>query len=205
VEGVKADPPTIFFSTSPAVIVNLDGEPIWSPIKENDLKFAVNTNWDLYQHGPSSTYYLLNEGSWLKAADVKGPWTPAGPLPDSFKKLPAEENFKETKAAVPGKPLKTAPKIFVTTTPGELILTTGAPSYRLVTGTQLLWVSNTESDVFRYGKGGPVYYLVAGRWFWRTSRRVRSNTIAHACSRPYPAPIRPPRRCCSRRFRRPRG
>ena len=50
VEGVKADPPPIFFSTTPAVLVNLDGDPIWSPIKENDLKFAVNTNWDLFQH-----------------------------------------------------------------------------------------------------------------------------------------------------------
>ena len=29
----------------------------------------------------------------------------------------------------------------------------------------LLWVSNTESDVFRLGKSGPVYYLVSGRWF----------------------------------------
>ena len=52
VEGIKADPPPIFFSKTPAVIVNLDGEPIWSPIKENDLKFAVNTNWDLFQHVP---------------------------------------------------------------------------------------------------------------------------------------------------------
>ena len=52
VEGIKADPPTIFFSKTPAVIVNLDGEPIWSPIKDNDLKFAVNTNWDLFQHVP---------------------------------------------------------------------------------------------------------------------------------------------------------
>ena len=60
VEGVKADPPPIFFSKTPAVIVNLDGEPIWSPIKENDLKFAVNTNWDLFQHGPTSTFYLRN-------------------------------------------------------------------------------------------------------------------------------------------------
>ena len=56
VEGVKADPPTIFFSKTPAVIVNLDGEPIWSPIKGNDLKFAVNTNWDLFQHGPTNTF-----------------------------------------------------------------------------------------------------------------------------------------------------
>jgi hypothetical protein len=42
----------------------------------------------------------------------------------------------------------------------------GAPNYQLVTGTSdLLWVSNTESDVFRLGKAGPVYFLVAGRWF----------------------------------------
>ena len=165
VEGIKADPPTIFFSTTPAVIVNLDGEPIWSPIKENDLKYAVNTNWDLFQHAPTSTYFLLNQGSWLKASDVKGPWTPAGTLPESFKKLPADENFKEVKANVPGRKATTAPQVFVTQTPGELILTSGAPSYLLVQGTNLLWVSNTESDVFRLGKGGPVYYLVAGRWF----------------------------------------
>ena len=38
VEGIKADPPPIFFSKTPAVIVVLDGEPIWSPIKENDLE-----------------------------------------------------------------------------------------------------------------------------------------------------------------------
>ena len=58
VEGVKADPPTIFFSKTPAVVVNFDGEPIWSPIMDNDLKFAVNTNWDFFQHEPTNTYYL---------------------------------------------------------------------------------------------------------------------------------------------------
>ena len=57
------------------------------------------------------------------------------------------------------------PKVFVSQQPAELILLTGEPSYLLVQGTGLLWVSNTESDVFRMGKTGPVYYLVAGRWF----------------------------------------
>ena len=165
VEGIKADPPAVFFSKTPAVIVNLDGEPIWSPIKENDLKYAVNTNWDLFQHVPSNTLYLRNNESWLKATDIKGPWTAAGTLPDSFKKLPAEDNWKDVKANLPGKPAKAVPKVFVSSTPGELILLTGEPSYLLVQGTNLLWVSNTESDVFRNGKTGPVYYLVAGRWF----------------------------------------
>ena len=76
VEGVKADPPTIFFSQTPAVLVNIDGEPIWSPIPQNDLRSAVNTNWDLFEHGPSKTYYLRNDRMWLKASDVKGPVGP---------------------------------------------------------------------------------------------------------------------------------
>src|SRR4051812_45877034 len=36
--GIKADPPLIFGSTTPAVLVNVDGEPIWSPIKSTDLR-----------------------------------------------------------------------------------------------------------------------------------------------------------------------
>ncbi|HXY42426.1 MAG TPA: hypothetical protein VEQ10_22310, partial [Vicinamibacteria bacterium] len=167
VEGVKADPPTIFYSTRPAVLVNVDGDPIWSPIKENDLKFAVNTNWDLFQHGPTQTLYLRNESSWLKAAKLEGPWTPAGKLPESFSKLPADANWKEVKAALPGKELKEkdAPTVFVSTKPAELILAKGGPLYSAVSGTGLVWVSNTESDVFRMGEKGAVYYLVSGRWF----------------------------------------
>ena len=167
VEGVKADPPAIFFSKTPAVMMNLDGEPIWSPIKDNDLKYAVNTNWDLFQHVPTNTLYLRNNDNWLKATDIKGPWTPAGKLPDSFKKLPAEENWKDVHANLPGKTVAASavPKVFVSFQPGELILLTGEPNYMLVQGTELLWVSNTESDVFRAGKTGTVYYLVAGRWF----------------------------------------
>src|SRR4029077_17991088 len=68
---------------------------------------------------------------------------------------------------LPGRALTSAetPKIFVSTTPAELILLEGPPNYLTVTGTKLLWVSNTESDVFRLGATGPVYYLVSGRWF----------------------------------------
>ena len=167
VEGLKADPPKIFFSKTPAVIVNIDSDPIWSPIKDNDLKYAVNTNWDLFQHTPTNTYYLRNNDTWLKASDMNGKWSPAGTLPASFSKLPAEDNWTDVKANLPGKAVKASavPKVLVSTQPAELILLRGEPSYLLVSGTTLLWVSNTDSDVFRLGKTGPIYYLVAGRWF----------------------------------------
>jgi hypothetical protein len=167
IEGVKADPPTIFYSSSPAVLVNLDGDPIWSPIKQNDLTYAVNTNWDLFQYTPSKAYFLRNNSTWLTATDLKGPWKAAGTLPAAFKNLPADDNWKDVKAALPGRSVTAAnlPKVFVSTTPAELILVTGPPTYVTVSGTKLMWVSNTESDVFRMGATGPVYFLVSGRWF----------------------------------------
>jgi hypothetical protein len=168
VEGVKADPPPIFFSQTPAVLVNIDSEPIWAPIAQTDLKSAVNTNWDLFSHEPTRTFYLRHDKVWLKAAEVKGPWAPAGDLPESFTKLPADENWKDVKASVPGQKVSAsqAPKVFVSLQPAELILLRGKPSYLAVPGTSgLLWVNNTDSDVFRAGLTGPVYFLVAGRWF----------------------------------------
>jgi hypothetical protein len=55
--------------------------------------------------------------------------------------------------------------VFVSKTPAELILLKGEPKYEEVEGTSLLWVSNTEADVFRAGPTGLIYFLVAGRWF----------------------------------------
>ena len=168
VDGVKADPPVIFFSKTPAVLVNIDGDPIWATIPKNDLTSAVNTNWDLFQHGPTKTFYLRNDRVWLKATDVKGPWVPAGALPDSFKKLPADDNWKEVTASLPGQTVsaKQVPHVFVSFQPAELILLRGEPSYLAVQGASpLLWVNNTENDVFRMGNTGAVYFLVAGRWF----------------------------------------
>ena len=70
------------------------------------------------------------------------------------------------KATLPGKSVKQAPQVFVSLQPAEMILLTGEPSYLAVQGaSQLLWVNNTESDVFRMGRTGPVYVLVSGRWF----------------------------------------
>jgi hypothetical protein len=168
VEGVKADPPSIFFSTRPAVLVAFDGRPIWSPIKDNDLRYAVNTNWDIFEHGPARTLFLRVDDAWLQAPALEGPWTHATRLPASFDRLPADQNWKDVVSSLRArKPaIVTAPAVFVSTSPAELILLRGAPSYVLVSSSsQLLWVSNTESDVFRLGRNGPVYYLVAGRWF----------------------------------------
>src|SRR5215213_2563672 len=129
VPGVKGDPPKIFTSQTPAILLNVDGYPIWSSIKENELKFAVNTNWDLFLHMPTNSYYLRNDTAWLKATDLKGPWTPAGKLPESFMKLPVDDNWKDVRANLPGKTTTHAPTVYFSVAPAELILSEGEPKY----------------------------------------------------------------------------
>ena len=168
VEDIKADPPKVFSSTTPAILLNLDGETVWSPIKDVDLRYVVNTNWDVLEHTPSKTLYLRYNRSWLQAKTIEGPWTAAGKLPESFSKLPPDANWKDVKAALPGERLseKAVPKVFVSMEPAELIALQGPPSYLKVEGaTTLLWVNNTESDLFRMGQNGDFYFLVSGRWF----------------------------------------
>ena len=165
VEGVKADPPTIHYSTRPAILVNFDGDPIWSPIKDNDLKFAVNTNWDVFQIEATKTFYLRHDKVWLKAASLNGPWSAAGTLPASFSKLPKDDNWNDVIATLPGGSVTSVPTVFVSTTAAELILVPGNPVYQAIPNTKLMWVSNTDADLFRVGTTGAVYFLVSGRWF----------------------------------------
>ena len=50
VAGLKADPPPIFVSTAPAILVQTDGTPVYSPVKgKTGLSFLVNTNWDVFR------------------------------------------------------------------------------------------------------------------------------------------------------------
>ena len=165
IDGLNSNPPRIFLTKTPSILVSFDGEPIWSPIKDNELKYAVNTNWDIFRHEPTGMYYLRYDNTWLRATDVKAQWSYAGKLPDSFNKLPDDDNWKDVKANLPGLRAKSLPAVFVTTDPTELIYIEGEPNYVPVPNTGLYWISNTESDLFRLGKDGPVFFLVAGRWF----------------------------------------
>src|SRR4029450_13577655 len=121
-DDIKADPPKVFSSTTPAILLNLDGETVWSPIKDVDLRYVVNTNWDVLEHTPSKTLYLRYNRSWLQATAIEGPWAVAGKRPGSFSKLPLDDNWKDVKAALPGDKLseKAVPRAFVSTDPAEL-------------------------------------------------------------------------------------
>ncbi len=162
-EGLSFEPPPIFYSSTPAVLVITDGEPLLAPIPDTKLQYAVNTNWDLFRY-KEKEWYLRNDSHWLKNKELSGEWKYDNSLPSHFKKLPNDGNWSEVKAAIPPeKSEEDEPIVFVSDRPAELILIDGSPLYRTVGGPGLEYVEDTESDLFRYET--KFYYLVSGRWF----------------------------------------
>ena len=162
-EGLSFEPPPIFYSSTPAILVIMDGEPLLAPVPDTKLQYAVNTNWDLFRY-KDREWYLRHESRWLKNKSLSGDWKWDNSLPKDFNKLPDDGNWAEVKAAIPpAKGDKNVPTVFLSDRPAELILIDGAPLYRTVGGPGLEYVDDTESDLFRYKT--KFYYLVSGRWF----------------------------------------
>jgi len=164
--AVKNDPPTIFYSAGPAILLNVQGDPVLTDIPKTHLQFIVNTTWDLFFDKSQKQYYLLANNIWLTATDLKGPWNLVKTLPKDMAKLPAGENWDAVKKLIPPPPQGgPAPKVFYSSTPSEMILFKGAPVYSRIPGTQLLYVTNTDNDIFLNDVTHKYYVLLSGRWF----------------------------------------
>ncbi|MGB9243500.1 MAG: hypothetical protein WCC03_09120 [Candidatus Acidiferrales bacterium] len=162
--AVSTQVPTIFASTTPAIVLMVDGKPVLVPIEGTKLQYVVNTNWDLFFDG--SEYFLLTGATWLKSKEPSGPWTATTKLPAEMAELPKGQNWDGVLKQVPppaGAP--PAPKVFFTERPSELIVFRGAPVYAPIPGTSLSYATNTEDSVFLHKPDNQVYALLSGRWF----------------------------------------
>jgi hypothetical protein len=165
-QGLAFDPPRIFYSSKPAVLVVLDGAPVKVPIKGIGLSYAANTNWDLFWLGAESRWFLLSGSQWLVSRDqnLDGKWKPTDELPIDFRSLPAEDNWKDVRAKIPPPETKQkTPAVFVSEKPAEIIITDGRPDFENIEGLELRYATDTTSDLFLLDE--TYYYLVSGRWF----------------------------------------
>ena len=164
-------PPEIYYSAKPAILVALNGRAALAPIKGTTLSYVVNTNWNLFSDASSGRWYLLDGESWLGAPALDGPWAAAGALPSSFSELPDDEQWKDVRAHVPGKPFAegSVPTVFVATKPSDIVLTDGPPQMESIPGTQLLYVANSPNDLFLEKSDSSFYVLLGGRWFVASS------------------------------------
>ena len=166
-QGLATTPPVIFYSSEPAIVVNVDGEPVKIPVDKTKLSYVANTNWDVYYHESEKRWYLLNDKQWLMTgakASIAGPWELATKLPKDFTKLPDTDNFRATLAQNPPTVRERSHSARARQREtGGAHRDEGRTRSRRDSRHDLSYVSDTDSDVFRLGNDW--YYLVSGRWF----------------------------------------
>ena len=113
--------------------------------------------------------------------------------------MPAGEKQEAAAAAKP-------PKVIVATEPTELIVVFGAANWSPIEGTNLLYVSNSEGNLFKDIETQKTYVLLSGRWFEAPSidgpwTFVPARIAAAVSFRGSPRTPRPP--ACWRRCRAP--
>ncbi len=167
VAQVKNDPPTIFLSMRPAILLQVNGAAATAPITNSTLQFVVNANWPLFLDPSTSTYYLFTGKGWVSSNSLEGTWMPASQLPKQMSKVPENQNFADLKAFIPppAGSAATVPTVYYSATPAELITFKGRPEWTAIAGTQLSYASNTDTAVFKYAPTGAFYFLTSGRWF----------------------------------------
>ncbi|HSZ35075.1 MAG TPA: hypothetical protein VK772_17280, partial [Puia sp.] len=166
--SVKNDPPTIFVSNTPAILLQSEGQPGITDAVKGGIQYIFNANWPVFFDKTSSTYYLFDNLEWQKSSMLGGPWIFTSKLPSSLKSLSKDDNWKTVlKEAIPAPSQASAkiPKVFYTETPAEIILFQGTPVYANIPGTSLTYATNTSNNVFFSSQTSLYYYLAAGRWF----------------------------------------
>ncbi len=170
--AVVNNPPWVIISYSPAILVPIDGAPVFKPVPNSQFQRVINTRALILQ-GPSQNFYIHVYDGWLQSSAITGPWTQSVSLPpgiDSVAQTLAGSNVVDMLDGGPKANPKPSlangvPTLYTSSVPAELITFKGQPDFQPVVGTQLLWAANTTSDVLIDITNNQYYVLISGRWF----------------------------------------
>jgi hypothetical protein len=174
------DPPRLLFAEQSAILVLIDGNPVYRPVKGTNLQRIINTKPFIVRDTAGIHYMRVFDG-WMETYMLTGLWSVAGVPPPGAEKALRRAAIAQTVDLLDGVTSRkqgntpklddaTAPAIFIATGPAELIVTNGPPRFATVEGTSLEYVENTTANVFKEPTDEELYVLISGRWFraWTT-------------------------------------
>lgn len=167
--GLKFEAPKVLFLERPTMKVQYDGEPKLMKANDSALERVVNTPFFVVKDPGSNTIYLKGGGVWFEATDAKGPFARSSRVPPEVIALADRSGYKDPQEPLAAEQLDRL-NIITATEPTELVWTDGVPQMGAVPGTGLLYVTNTESNVFVDVQSQRTYVLLSGRWYEAANR-----------------------------------
>ncbi|HLF32469.1 MAG TPA: hypothetical protein VI566_15760 [Xanthomonadales bacterium] len=167
-QSLNTTPPTIIYRDHPALLVNIDGNPVFRSIEKTSYQAVINTPYPLIFDG--NVFYLnAAQGAWYRADSATGPYRfDSSPPADIVAMVEAVAKTEASQVIAEKVTATNAPEIVVATTPSELIVTAG-PAEFVPLVDDLLVLDNSADDVFMHISSQQYYVVLAGRWYHSAS------------------------------------
>ena len=165
-EDLRNNPPKIYYSKEPAVLVFIDGDPILANISGSELyQYVVNTPQFIVKSSSDQQFYLKGGNWWYTSTDPTGTWKPIETPPSHIRQLAEKATELKVKSNTedkngPGK----QPKLIVTKEPAELIQTMGEPEINQIYE-NLFSVTNSNDEIIFDSYSDTYFILISGRWY----------------------------------------
>jgi len=159
--------PEINYASTLTTLVLIDGKPIVKNDETIKMEKVINTPFLIVKDPADQQFYLFAGKFWYTSKSLESGWEKAAKLPAATAKLnkEIEKKAQESKDALvdtlPAKPTA----ILVRTQAAELIQTEGDPDFASITGTSLLYVTNSPDNIFRSVDDQHFYVVLSGRWY----------------------------------------
>jgi hypothetical protein len=170
---LRNGPPKIIFEKTPTLLVLVDGAPVLRDSGAQNVMRVINTRALILYDSDKSRYFMYMGDRWMDALSLQGPWSESdqvSPGVEQAKTLAVQQNQVDL-LNDPNSPLMKklaqhqVPQIYVSTEPAEIIETEGKPELQSIAGTKLLFVSNSDDNIFLNQTDQNYYVLLSGRWY----------------------------------------
>jgi len=165
-ESLRHQPPRIFYSKTPAVLVYIDGDPVFNFFPGTELyEYIVNTPHFIVHSLSDNQYYLKGGDWWFTTDDLMGSWKNIDAPPAYIAELASKTN--ELRGNEPNSSkdsFKNAPRLIATNEPAILIQTNGAPEIHQV-HENLFNIVNSDDEIIYDANLDYYFILVSGRWY----------------------------------------
>jgi hypothetical protein len=166
---LKNNPPKIIYTTTPSLLILIDGEPRLQQDEKLEMEKVVNTPFLIIHY--DKKYYLYAD-NWYESDKLLSGYKYTSYLPNKIDELNKQIKQQNQSAQ---KETQTKLAIVISTEPAELIQTTGAANFASVKGTSLLYASNSDNDIFMDVNSQSYYILLSGRWY--ASKSLTSDWV----------------------------
>ncbi|MDX5338853.1 MAG: hypothetical protein LPK25_07495 [Cyclobacteriaceae bacterium] len=162
-EGLNNDPPQIIYSEEPTLLLLFDGEPKIEQDKDLKMDRVINTPYLILRSEEDKKYYLFAGQGWYVSPQVEEGYSLTSKLPKSIQSV--DQQIKSQQKDKPKSTAKAPQKVISSTTPAEIIQSDGKADFANIQGTNLLYMSNSEDNIFRFIDDQKYYLLLSGRWY----------------------------------------